>query len=59
MKWINTKTPPLESGYYLCIYYTNLPYILMYHKDENTWKDEDANSIPTHWMPLPTPPDKE
>lgn len=58
MKWQTIETAP-KDGTNVLVWDHNESFIAWWDKRERTWWRRDAiiHLYPTHWMPLPNPPE--
>lgn len=62
-QWQTIESAPKDGTYFLAIQYTmkgmcHFPSVVSYDGESFYWECEHkiSSSIPTHWMPLPQPP---
>ena len=56
-RWIPvSERLPEYSGYVLAVFEKCLPFVAMYYSGVKKFSCEREEANPTHWMPLPEPP---
>ena len=56
-RWIPvSERLPEYGGYVLAVFEKCLPFVAMYYSGVKKFSCEEEEANPTHWMPLPEPP---